>query len=74
MPFEVLLAAVGDAADDRIAEGAARLFAGWNFGRKRQNRRRRTALPAELKRRLLAHAERSAHDDNRARARAAFGG
>jgi hypothetical protein len=72
LPLEVLVAAAGDAADARVTEGAARLFAGWGFGRQRGADR--AALPAELKRRLLEHAERSANEDNRARARAAFAG
>ncbi len=72
MPLEVLLAAAAEASDDRGTEGAARLFAGWYFGRQRPGDR--AALPAELKRRLLTHAERSADEDKRARARAAFGG
>ena len=70
MPLDVLLTAAGDAADDRVTEGAARLFAGWEFRRQRQDDW--AALPAELKRRLLDHAERSAYEDNRVRARAAF--
>jgi hypothetical protein len=70
MPLDVLLAAAEEATDDRVTEGAARLFAGWYFGCQRPDDR--AALPAELKRRLLEHAERSAHDDNRVRARAAF--
>jgi hypothetical protein len=71
MPAKVLIAAATDALDDRVTEGAARLFSGWEFGRRLPDDR--VALPAELKRRLLAHAERCENEDNRARARAAFG-
>ena len=70
IPLDILLVAAGDSSDDRVTEGAARLFAGWAFGRQRRNDR--AALPVEFKRRLLDHAERSAHEDKRARARAAF--
>ncbi len=70
MSLDVLLAAASDATDDRVTEGEARLFAGWEFGRQRRDDR--AALPVELRRRLLDYAERSAHEDNRARARAAF--
>jgi hypothetical protein len=58
--------------DDRVTEGAARLFSGLEFGRCRSDDR--AALPADLKRRLLEHVERSENEDNHARARAAFGG
>jgi hypothetical protein len=70
MPLNVLVAAAGRAADDRETEGAARLFAGLDF--RRQRRQDLEALSAELKRRLLDHAERSEHDDNRTLARTAF--
>src|SRR5262249_22989578 len=72
MPLDVLFAAAADASDDRVTEGAARLFAGWEVVRRRVFEP--AALPADLKRRLLEHAERSENEDNRARARAAFGG
>jgi hypothetical protein len=72
MPVQVLIAAATDASDDRVTEGAARFFSGWEFGRRLPGDR--APLPAELKRRLLAHVERSDNEDNRARARAAFGG
>jgi hypothetical protein len=42
------------------------------FGRRRPDDR--AALPADLKRRLLEHVERSGNENNRARARAAFSG
>lgn len=71
MPAQVLIAAATDTSDDRVTEGAARLFSSWEFRNRLPGDR--GALPAELKRRLLAHAERCENEDNRARARAAFG-
>lgn len=71
MPAQVLIAAAADATDDRVTEGAARLFAGWEVRRRLPGDR--VVLPAELKHRLLAHAERCENEDNRARAQTAFG-
>jgi hypothetical protein len=70
IPLNVLVAAAEGSADDREIRGAARLFAGLEF--RRQRGQDLLALPAQLKRRLLDHAERSEHDDNRALARRAF--
>jgi hypothetical protein len=51
-------------------EGAARLFGGWTFSRRRNNDLR--LLPAELKARLLKHSLASADEDKLGRARNAF--
>lgn len=71
MPLDVLLAAIGDAPDEQRREGAARLFSSWDFKQKRAADRAK--IPEELRRRLLAHAKASAHEDNLKRARAALG-
>jgi hypothetical protein len=52
-------------------EGAARLFAGWNFGQQRPTDRNK--LSKALKGRLLAQALRSADADKRDRSMRAFG-
>ena len=72
LPLAVLLAAIGDAPDERRREGAARLFSSWSFGRRRAADR--AAIPEGLRRRLLAHAEASSDEDKRRRARAALAG
>jgi hypothetical protein len=51
-------------------EGAARLFAGWDFRKKREADL--AALPEAAKTRLLNHSLQSADDDKRSRARRAF--
>jgi hypothetical protein len=71
LPLEVLLAAIGDAPDERRREGAARLFSSWDFHQRREPELAK--LPEALRRRLLAHAESSADEDKRDRARAALG-
>jgi hypothetical protein len=71
LPLGVLLSAIGDAPDDRTCEGAARLFCSWDFGKRR--RKERARLPAELRRQLLDHVERSGDDSKRAQARRLLG-
>jgi hypothetical protein len=70
MPLDLLLGAIGDASDERMREGAARLFSSWDFGKQRAADR--ALLPAALKRTLLAHVEAEANEDKRARARKAL--
>ena len=71
MPLDVLIeAAEAQSEDEAIREGAARLFAHWEFARDREPELAR--IPAELRRALLEHALRSDDEDKRARARAAF--
>jgi hypothetical protein len=70
LPLTVLLAAIGDAPDERRREGAARLFSSWWFDRKRRDDR--AMIPQDLRRRLLAHVEASADEDKQQRARAAL--
>jgi hypothetical protein len=55
---------------DRQVEGAARLLAGWDFGRQRPEDL--ALVPRHLKSTLLEHALQSDDDDKRARAIAAF--
>lgn len=52
-PFDVLVAAIGDDPDDRVCEGAARLFASWDF--RKRKRELRSKISDELRCRLLAH-------------------
>jgi hypothetical protein len=72
MPIEVLVEAAGrEPRSEETREGAARLFASWEFVRDRELELRR--IPAELKRELLAHALESDDEDKRSRALSAFG-
>lgn len=71
LPLDALIAAVGDAPDERRCEGAARLFCSSDFHRARRPDLSR--LPEELRHRLFAHAEASPDKDKRHRARAALG-
>jgi hypothetical protein len=69
-PLLVAVAQRDDLTDAQV-EGAARLFGGWTF---QQERPDETApLPADLKRKLLAHALKSDDQDKRDRAESAFG-
>jgi hypothetical protein len=70
-PLAVLLAAIGDAPDERRREGAARLFSSVQFGRDRAADR--AELPEPLRRLLLAHVEASPDQDKRLKAHAALG-
>jgi hypothetical protein len=63
---ELLAAVSGETLDDREAEGAARLFAGWSFSKTRPNDN--ALLPDDLKRRLLSHSLESTDEDKRERA------
>jgi hypothetical protein len=47
MPLDQLLEAIGDAPAERVREGAARLFSGWDFGQIRGADRAR--IPIELR-------------------------
>lgn len=70
-PLAVLLAAIGDAPDERRREGAARLFSSVEFGRQRAADLAK--IPEELRQRLLAHVDASPDQDKRLDARAALG-
>jgi hypothetical protein len=70
MPLPALLAAIGDATDDRIAAGAARLFSSWSFGRERK--RDRARIPPELRAALIAVVERGGDPDKLDAARRAL--
>lgn len=73
MPLEVLVRAVEkEPRSAELREGAARLFAGWDFGNEYGNDL--TKIPAGLKRELLDHALESPDKDKRARARRALSG
>jgi hypothetical protein len=52
-PFDVLFAAIGDDPNDRVCEGAARLFASWHF--RKRKRELRSKISDELRLRLLVH-------------------
>ena len=68
-----LLAAItgpGASLTNEQIEGAARLFASWNFGQQRPQDR--TLLPADLKRMLLEHSLKSRDGDKLGRAKRAF--
>jgi hypothetical protein len=67
---ETLIAAAEAAKSTQQLEGAARLFAGWEFSQHRKEDLAR--LPPELKQRLLTHSLESTDDDKRSRARHAF--
>lgn len=69
MPIEVLLAAVGDASSPRMCEGAARLFCGWSFRKRRKQLRR---MPDELRRVMLEHVEWSGDESKIIQARSAL--
>jgi hypothetical protein len=72
LPLDVLVeAARGEPQTESLREGAARLFAGWDFGQQRPDDLQQ--LPADLKLILLEHALKSPDDDKCARARRAFG-
>lgn len=72
LPLDVLVeTARGEPQTASLREGAARLFAGWDFGQERPDDLQQ--LPADLKLVLLKHALASPDDDKRARARRAFG-
>jgi hypothetical protein len=71
LPLEVLVeVAAREPRSEELLEGAARLFASWDFGQERGPELAR--LPADLKRALLEHARRSKDRDKRARAANAF--
>jgi hypothetical protein len=71
LPLDVLVrAAETQPQTEALLEGAARFFAGWDFG---QHRGEELAqLPPDLERRLLEHSLASPDDDKRSRARNAF--
>jgi hypothetical protein len=72
MPLDVLVEATrAEQQTTSLLEGAARLFAGWDFGQQRREDLRR--IPPELKRVLLEHTLSSADEDKRKRAQYAFG-
>jgi hypothetical protein len=52
-PLDVLFAAIGDEPSDRVCEGAARLFASWDF--RKRTRELRSTISDELRLRLLVH-------------------
>jgi len=67
-PTPELLSSVAKVSlTEEQTEGAARLFAGWEFNRQRP--RDNALLPAELKRRLLEHSLTSTDDDKLGRAK-----
>jgi hypothetical protein len=71
-PTEAIVLAIGDEPPGSPrAEGAARLFAGWWFGRMRPGEASR--LPPTLVRRLLDHAESLGDPDKSARLSSALG-
>jgi hypothetical protein len=71
MPMDQLLEALhAENLTEAHVEGAARLFAGWDFGKKRK--RDLARLTERDKQRLLEHAMRSPDTDKQARARKAF--
>ncbi len=72
MPLEVLVeAALGEPRSEQLLEGAARLFASWEFWQERKLEL--AGVPGDLKRELLQHALESDDEDKRSRALAAFG-
>ena len=73
-PTDLLLeAALTEPLSEAQTEGAARLFAGWDFRRDRPEDNK--FLPRELKAKLLEHSLRTAvNDDKTGRAERAFGG
>jgi hypothetical protein len=68
MPRATLLAAIGEAPEERRREGAVRLFSGWEFRRK--PRRRRARLPAPVVDLLVAHVAASGDSAKQAHVRA----
>jgi hypothetical protein len=70
-PTRLLVDALIEPLSRDVLEGAARLFAGWNFRRDRPDDL--TLLPSALRQRLLAHSLQSTNEDKLARARSAFG-
>ena len=72
MPLNVLLEATrGEPQSDYLREGAARLFAGWDFGKHRSRGLGR--IPRDLKLLLLEQALRSTDEHKLAHAQRAFG-
>ena len=67
---EALIAAAEATGSAQQAEGAARLFGGWEFSQRRPGDL--TRLPPDLKQRLLNHSLQSTDEDKRSRARHAF--
>jgi hypothetical protein len=63
---ELLAAVSGEQLNEDETEGAARLFAGWNFNHSRPQDN--ALLPADLKRHLLEHSLKSTDEDKRGRA------
>lgn len=63
---ELLAAVSGEALNEDETEGAARLFAGWDFNHSRPQDN--ALLPADLKHRLLEHSRKSTDKDKRGRA------
>ncbi len=68
--LDLVAAAEGNALTEAQTEGAARLFAGWDFNQQRPGNL--SLLSPALKKRLLAHSLRSDDPDKLARARQAF--
>ena len=69
-PELIAVASRSDLTEPEL-EGAARLFAGWDFGRRRPDDRK--LLPADLKKKLLEHSLKTSDEDKIGRARHAFG-
>lgn len=67
---EVIAAVANEDLSDAQLEGAARFFAGWDFGQQRPKDRDR--LSSDLRHRLLSHSLKSQDDDKRVRAKRAF--
>lgn len=63
---ELLAAVSGETLNEDETEGAARLFAGWDFNHSRPQDN--ALLPADLKRHLLEHSLKSTDKDKRERA------
>jgi hypothetical protein len=64
--LELVAAASSRTLNEDETEGAARLFAGWDFNQSRPQDN--ALLPAELKRHLLEHSLKSTDEDKRKRA------
>ena len=69
-PYEIIVAAIGDAPSERCCEGALRLICSWDY--RKRSKKLVAKLPAPVRERLLAHA-RSMPDENRVTALAKLG-
>ncbi len=68
--LDLIAAAQTDNLTESQLEGAARLFGGWSFSKRRPDDRR--TLPASLKKKLLVHSIKSTDEDKLGRAKNAF--